>query len=229
MKSLHEHLLKSLDFNKNYIKVNENIIETGQDHSGYDYNRREFVTEVSKKTMKVFNNGRGKITVEEDLLYQQVPYSRTFILKLAESFGIKNYIVQRGNLPFAELTINSDKCDLCGVCSTLCPTGALAKLELDEISFIYFQFGKCTACDLCVKCCRYNAVSMNPRIDIGKLNDKARILVKHKVEKCPSCGTHYIISSSTQNCPRCNDDRSVELKLLNSIMEKKIAVEKINP
>jgi ferredoxin len=225
MKSLHEQLFEVFDFKNNSNLLNENLIDTGKDHSGNEYSRREFVTELSKKTVKVFNNGRDKKTVEEDFLYQKVPNNRALILELAGSIGVKDYIVQKGNLPFAELAISSDECDLCGVCSALCPTGALAKLELDEISFIYFQFGKCTACDLCVKCCHKDAVSTNPEINLGKLNNKASVLVKHKVEKCHSCGTPYIISPSTENCPRCSEDRSADLKIMNSLMKNKIAVE----
>jgi ferredoxin len=54
---------------------------------------------------------------------------------------------------------NDLKCTHCGVCVTVCPTGALS---VDRKTMIVeFDSAKCTACELCVKACPPRAMEVH--------------------------------------------------------------------
>jgi L-aspartate semialdehyde sulfurtransferase ferredoxin len=54
---------------------------------------------------------------------------------------------------------NENKCTDCGVCVTICPTGALA---IDSITRkVNFYDNKCIACELCVKICPPRAMEVH--------------------------------------------------------------------
>lgn len=57
---------------------------------------------------------------------------------------------------------NDDVCYQCGLCTSVCPTGALS-LKRPEME-VLFDSKKCTACELCVIVCppRAMEVSFNP-------------------------------------------------------------------
>jgi L-aspartate semialdehyde sulfurtransferase ferredoxin len=59
---------------------------------------------------------------------------------------------------------NDDVCFQCGLCTSICPTGALS-LKRPEMDVV-FDPGKCTACELCIPVCppRAMEVSYNPEV-----------------------------------------------------------------
>lgn len=54
------------------------------------------------------------------------------------------------------VTINWEKCTLCGACANYCPTGAL-RMEGERLKV---EEEKCTLCRQCVKVCEYDAISL---------------------------------------------------------------------
>ncbi len=63
---------------------------------------------------------------------------------------------------------DEDKCTQCGVCVTICPTGALAISDRDSME-VAFDVDKCVACSLCVPICppRAMSVSLNGLEEFG--------------------------------------------------------------
>jgi len=57
------------------------------------------------------------------------------------------------------VTRNEDRCTQCGVCMTICPTGAF---ELNpETRRVTFHDDKCLACGLCIKTCPPRAMELH--------------------------------------------------------------------
>ncbi len=57
------------------------------------------------------------------------------------------------------VTRNEERCTQCGVCMTICPTGAF---ELDvETRRVTFHDDKCLACGLCIKTCPPRAMELH--------------------------------------------------------------------
>jgi len=53
---------------------------------------------------------------------------------------------------------DTDKCVDCTVCTSLCPTGALAVDP--QTRQVGFSQEKCIACGVCIKCCPYGAMTI---------------------------------------------------------------------
>lgn len=205
-----EHLVNCLNIKPGSNNLNDYIVGELSNQLEDEGTRRDFFINLGKKTAKVFEIGNEEDSEELEFWHQQVPKKRLMLLNFTDWFGSKGYISKRGFLPFAEPIVDRDRCDLCEVCTYLCPTGALRASELDNIRFLYFTFGKCTGCGLCERGCPNRAILMNDTVDLGMLSKRARVLVKHRTESCPSCMLTYIKGRlTTGDCPQCGKRESI--------------------
>ena len=57
-----------------------------------------------------------------------------------------------------EITRNDEKCNMCGACTAICPTGAL---YINRPSMeVHFNMDNCVVCQLCVKVCPLKAMEL---------------------------------------------------------------------
>lgn len=84
---------------------------------------------------------------------------------------------QEASIPtrlFGEMTLDATRCDLCGICMTFCPTGALsgvpnpptnpfvaATRAVEEHGELMFRANDCVACHLCVDVCPRDALQLH--------------------------------------------------------------------
>ena len=74
---------------------------------------------------------------------------------------------------FGEVTVDETACDLCGICMTFCPTGALSGVANEPVnSFVMlnrdiapkgelsFRANDCMACQLCTDICPHDALEL---------------------------------------------------------------------
>ena len=74
---------------------------------------------------------------------------------------------------FGEVTVDETACDLCGICMTFCPTGALGGVANEPVnSFVMlnrdiapkgelsFRANDCMACNLCLDVCPHDALEL---------------------------------------------------------------------
>lgn len=103
-----------------------------------------------------FNILKASITPEEGLMVlelkgDQKEYDRgvDFLLET----GVKIQSLSQ------DVTRNEERCTQCGVCVTLCPTGAF---ELDSATRrIDFSSEKCIACEICINTCPPRAMEVH--------------------------------------------------------------------
>ena len=66
---------------------------------------------------------------------------------------------------FGSVSIDTDACSSCNMCTVFCPTGALRKSELvpeeGEGSFLEFSVADCVQCNLCADACLKNCLTVN--------------------------------------------------------------------
>jgi ferredoxin len=57
----------------------------------------------------------------------------------------------------SDITRDEERCVHCGMCTALCPTGAL-RVKRDKDMEVIFEPEKCVACELCLKLCPTRAM-----------------------------------------------------------------------
>ena len=117
---------------------------------------RPIISQLVRDYEMEFNILKASITQEEGLLVlelkgEQEEYDKgvRFLLKT----GVKIQSLSQ------DVTRNEEKCTHCGVCLTICPTGAF---ELEpETRHVLFHTDKCIACELCIKPCPPRAMEVH--------------------------------------------------------------------
>lgn len=124
-----------------------------------------------------------------------IPKTRQLLTKQLESYS-------KERIPVPALTAN-DKCTSCGVCTAICPQGALTKKgDKDEFSLIYEPL-KCARCQRCVRICRPEALSFSTRpLSHRLLTGKIR-LHEGSPRYCERCGKQVFDRSEPPLCVAC--------------------------
>lgn len=97
--------------------------------------------------------------------------------------------------------INKELCTACGVCSLLCPTGALRNRKTECGSVREWRLSldvrQCVGCAVCTKGCETpGAIRLIDRGLSGICRSKAIILVRRDCLACDTCGSEFVVSSS---------------------------------
>ena len=138
---------------------------------------------------------------------QFVGAKRAYLLKLLRALpGYTATSIQRDDLPVADIEINHS-CVGCPVCTTLCPTGALGRIEKSDGFDIYFRPDICTGCKICQEACLFQAISLSPRIELLNLvSGKNSQLIHLQRKNCKECSSEFL-SIEENACPTCRQDR----------------------
>lgn len=148
---------------------------------------------------------------------QSLPAKRLILLNLLKIKNPRKNVLKRRRskmlpirLPFSNVTIEPSKCQACYTCTVICPSGALAHVDLDTNDIIYFKFGKCTGCGLCRKACPESAIIYDNTFDLSKINDNAVVLIKHPRTNCDNCKTTFVPTTDMSLCPQCSKRLSIK-------------------
>lgn len=99
--------------------------------------------------------------------------------------------VDASDLPLADLAIGRD-CHGCNVCSSLCPTGALKRVEADDGVRLYFDGWLCTSCGVCWQSCMFRCISVSSTVSLQVLcSRERRLLAQLTTRVCTCCGERY--------------------------------------
>jgi ferredoxin len=182
------------------------------------YSRRDFFAQLRHATVGSLDPSKEKEKAPH--WEQRVPKRRKALVDYARTLGCTDHVVNRDEgLPFGDPAVDHSLCDLCGVCASLCPTGALSTVEVDGISALVFTFWKCTGCTLCEDVCPEGAISLSGSYDLGRLQEDATILVKHTLESCPTCGMSYVQGPDASYCPHCDKRALLQRQMEESLLE----------
>jgi ferredoxin len=99
--------------------------------------------------------------------------------------------------PFGRIEVNKDTCTLCMACVGACPEGAL--LDSKESPQLRFIERNCVQCGLCEKTCPEKAISLAPRLLLGKAAKSEVVLNEAEPFNCVRCakpfGTKQMINN----------------------------------
>ena len=138
---------------------------------------------------------------------QFVGAKRAYLLKLLRTFPRHTATcVTTENMPLASIAINSS-CVGCPVCSTLCPTGALERIEKSDGVDIYFRPDICVGCKICQEACLFQAISILPTYELQSLvTGKRQHLAHLKRKNCTKCATDFL-GFEEEICPTCRHEQ----------------------
>ncbi|TBV79861.1 MAG: hypothetical protein EYX74_06350 [Desulfobulbaceae bacterium] len=90
---------------------------------------------------------------------------------------------RRGLLPglFYVLAVN-DKCNLCGACAGVCPTGALSNEWRDGGEKLWFNWAACSGCGLCCEFCPQKAISLRRGRSVENMAEESVLLRQQDVQ-----------------------------------------------
>jgi ferredoxin len=173
--------------------------------------RRDFIIRSGLELVKAAYAPNAQDKKEERWSWlHRLPARRADLLRMARGPAPGRHELRRyEGLQFAVISANRKRCTMCGACGALCPTGAIGTVELDEHSMLYFRSGWCTACMLCIKACPEKALSIDEKIDLGKVAESGKPLLRYASAHCPKCLNRHIPERTGEDCPVCKKQSEV--------------------
>lgn len=142
------------------------------------------VREVKAATFNLFNEKRATLDFVFDHLLKNAPVPAD---EIALSRGA----------PYGRVSVDTVTCTLCMACVGACPEGAL--LDSKDTPQLKFIERNCVQCGLCEKTCPEKAISLTPRLLLGKQAKAEVVLNKAEPFNCIRCnkpfGTRQMIES----------------------------------
>jgi len=115
---------------------------------------------------------------------------RTFI---SNNTPVSDIIDYGDPCPFGEVIIDREKCTMCELCYSKCPTRAFTIIKEVDMITLAFNYQKCVGCTLCSSICPENAISLKRYLSLSNLlNDSPRVLITQELVKCSRCGKPFI-------------------------------------
>jgi ferredoxin len=106
-------------------------------------------------------------------------------------------------LPFARITAD-EKCDACGACARICPTGALRLVESGGSHYeLTFAAGDCIDCGVCLKVCAPEALHREDPTLSDLLEPRPVTLRAGAWRQCSRCNAKFASSADSTLCPIC--------------------------
>ena len=92
-------------------------------------------------------------------------------------------------VPYAQVAIEAQSCTACGLCSRVCPTGALVQWSDSSRFQVRFSAASCVDCGLCALACPRVALYFAPTLRAAALLEETpQVLVDGPLVPCQGCG-----------------------------------------
>lgn len=130
---------------------------------------------------------------------------RALFRQLASQEGSVRFTIKTNEPEFrrGNLTVDETGCSACGICVTVCPTGALEQGIENGCRVLSFVSSACTKCSLCIEACPEEAIDYDRQWSLADLlDDDARVVARIQLTACLVCG-EVIPGSQGQMCPTC--------------------------
>lgn len=110
---------------------------------------------------------------------------------------------------FPDMSV-SGRCALHGVCSAVCPSGALAVIRSETSAGLRFDPELCLACGLCTRHCPTGSLSLLPSGDMATPHSpEGRQLNIFPLRDCARCGKRFVNHGDDGTCPACHGNRKM--------------------
>ncbi len=110
---------------------------------------------------------------------------------------------------FPDMSV-SGHCALHGVCSAVCPSGALAVIQNEASAGLRFDPELCLACGLCTRHCPTGSLSLLPSGDVTIPHSAdGKQLNSLPLRDCIRCGKRFVNHGDDNSCPACRSNRGM--------------------
>ena len=137
---------------------------------------------------------------------------KRLLLSALKNLGeVKDDNIKASISPWIEIEIEKEKCDFCGACSKLCPSGSLFTHIDNEKEYLLQKPSKCFKCGLCEKICPQVAISYKSFNSIKTFaEEKNTFLIRGMSKRCLSCNSMFLDRDEETLCTNCR--KSEEIK-----------------
>lgn len=162
----------------------------GESRRGFFSKQRENAKDAAEKTvLTMISKGESQKTetLREKLgisaggtLPQFGADRRLHMLDALDSIGSPQVPQVKTRL-WGKVKIDTDRCNTCNMCTVFCPTGALAKVEVEEEDaetgkkktriFVEFSMAECVQCRTCEDICLQKCLTLDSCISLDELFD----------------------------------------------------------
>jgi ferredoxin len=139
---------------------------------------------VPPATFNLSGEKRRTLDFIFDHLYQHAPAPREEVALLSGA-------------PYGRVLVNANACTLCMACVGACPESAL--LDSKEAPQLKFIERNCVQCGLCEKTCPEDAITLAPRLLLGKEAQTAVVLNAAEPYLCVRCGKAFATRQMIEN------------------------------
>ncbi|MGH8660350.1 MAG: 4Fe-4S binding protein [Burkholderiales bacterium] len=109
----------------------------------------------------------------------------------------KEEVALSAGAPYGRVLVNQQTCTLCMACVGACPEAAL--LDAKEAPQLKFIERNCVQCGLCEKTCPEDAISLTPRLLLGREAQSAVVLNEAEPYNCVRCGKPFATRHIIEN------------------------------
>jgi len=89
-----------------------------------------------------------------------------------------------------QMEVDADKCSLCEVCGSRCPTGAIRSEQTEDTLSILFRYWLCDGCRDCLNICPEKAMRL-AEAEAGPGAPDDVVLAKSGMLRCSVCGANF--------------------------------------
>jgi ferredoxin len=140
------------------------------------------------------------------------------IRELSAKSGVNPIAVPSKDAITADIEIGPG-CTACGVCASLCPTGAITRQWTEKTFSLSFSPALCTNCRICEKTCMHGAVKMNETVSLSLLLEhKKTVLFETAKKTCIACCMDFI-GEGAEICPLCLDRNKKQTAVLQKLFK----------
>jgi len=190
---------------------------------GKSVSRRGFFQSMRAKTIGMAaapipdfesRNDKSKEAFRTAVCLKRENQKRSFLLRCLRDS--ESWTQSSGCLPIKEVRVSakdsmigeveiSSECTACGVCATLCPTGAITRYSTEGCIYLGFRPHLCTNCQVCARTCMPRALRMKDEVFLNLLlEDKEIRIFEGKKKLCSICGTDFV-GEGSDICPLCKN------------------------
>jgi formate hydrogenlyase subunit 6/NADH:ubiquinone oxidoreductase subunit I len=196
------------------------------------FSRRELLTSLRNIPLE-FGINASKIVIdtflpegkEERFKWgKNIPRKHQRLIKALQDLAVEDFKkTDVSHLPPKKVSVN-DNCSGCNICSILCPTGALRRVEKDNSVVISFNIRHCVGCGLCQEACPEKAIRYENEVTLDEiLGGYQRKLQEITLFQCQLCQSKYSSRQGESFCPSCRRRKSSSLsgQNLGSLSQKR--------